>query len=57
MFAKRVCKDFEMKNFGKYHDLCVQSNTLLLADVFDNFRIMCFEIDELDPANFFQFQE
>ena len=31
--AKRVCKDFEMKNLGEYHDLYVQSDTLLLADV------------------------
>ena len=30
----------------------VQSNTLLLADVFENFRNMCLEIYELDPAKF-----
>ena len=24
---KRVCKDFEIKNFGEYHDFHVQSNT------------------------------
>ena len=24
--SKRVCKDFEIKNLGEYHDLCVQSN-------------------------------
>ena len=35
--AKRVCKDFEIKNLREYHDLYVQSNTLLLADVFKNF--------------------
>ena len=32
--AKRVCKDFEIENLGEYHDLYVQSDTLLLADVF-----------------------
>ena len=32
MYAKRVYKDFEIKNIGEYHDLC----TLLLADVFEN---------------------
>ena len=50
--AKRVCKDFEIKNIGEYHDLYVQSDTLLLADVFENFRNMCLEIYELDPAKF-----
>ena len=34
MYAKRVWKDFEIKELGKYHDLYVQSDTLLLADVF-----------------------
>ena len=38
--TKRVCKDFEMKNLGEYNDLYVQGNTLLLADVFENFRKM-----------------
>ena len=30
----------------------VQSDTLLLADVFENFRNMCLEICKLDPAKF-----
>ena len=42
--AKIVCKDFEIKNLGEYHDLYVQGDTLLLADVFENFQNMCFEI-------------
>ena len=50
--AKRVCKNFEIKNLGGYHDLHLQSNTLLLADVFENCRNMCLEIYELDPAKF-----
>ena len=36
--AKRVCKDFEINKLDKYHDLYIQSATLWLADVFDNFR-------------------
>ena len=38
--AKLVCKDFEIKHFVECHDLYVQSDTLLLADVFENFRNM-----------------
>ena len=48
--AKSVCKDFEIKNLGQYYDLFVQSNTLLLADVFVYFRNMCIKIHELDVA-------
>ena len=32
--------------------MCVQSDTLLLADVFENFRTKCIEIYELDSAHF-----
>ena len=42
----------KLKNLGDYHDLYVQSDTLLLADVFENFRNKCIEIYELDPAHF-----
>ena len=33
MHAKRVCKDFEIKNVGEYQDLCLNSDTLLLAEL------------------------
>ena len=52
MHAKRVCKDFEMKNLGEYHDLYLKSDTLLLADGFENFRDLCLGIHELDPVKF-----
>ena len=41
-----------MRNHGKYHDLNVQSDTLLLADVFENFRNMSLDIYGLDPVYF-----
>ena len=47
--TKRVCKNFQLKNLGEYHELYVQSHALLLADVFENFRNMCLEIYELHP--------
>ena len=50
--AKRFCKDFELKQIGEYHDLYVQSNTLLLVDVFANFQNMCLQMYEPDPARF-----
>ena len=50
--AKKVCKDFEINNLAEYHDLYVQSDTLLLVDVFETLRNMCLEIYELDLAKF-----
>ena len=50
---KRVCKDFEIKHLVEYHDLYVQSNTLLLADVFENFQNICIKIYDLDPVKCF----
>ena len=41
-----------INSLGKYHGLYVQSNTLLLAEVFANFHKMFLEIFELDPAFF-----
>ena len=38
-------KDFEIKNAGEYHDKYVQSDTLLLADVFEIFRNICHFLD------------
>ena len=45
-------KRFKLENLGDYHDLYVQSDTLLLADVFSNFRDMCIKGYELDPVHF-----
>ena len=53
--AKRVFKNLS-NNLGDYHDLHVQSDTLLLADVFENFRNMCIRVYELDCAHFLSAQ-
>ena len=50
--GNNVFKIFKLKNLGEYHDLYVQSDTLLLADVFENFGNKCLEVYELDPAHF-----
>ena len=52
MRAKRVCNGFEIKNLGKYHDLYLKSDTLLLVDIFENLRKMCLKIYHLDPITF-----
>ena len=52
MHANKVLKEFKIKHLGEYHDFYVQSDTLLLADVFENFRNMCIKVYELDPAHF-----
>ena len=45
---KGYCTDM-----GDYHDLHVQTDTLLLADVFEKFREKCIEIYGLDPSYFY----
>ena len=52
MHAKRVYKDFEIKNLGEYNDLYLKNDTLLLVDVFEKFRKMCLKIYHLYPAKF-----
>ena len=50
--GNNVFKSFKLENLGNYHDLYVKSDTLLLADVFENCRNMCIKVYELDPAHF-----
>ena len=38
LHVQKVWDVFEIKNLGEYHDLYIQSDTLLLADVFEKFR-------------------
>ena len=49
-YVKNVCNTLKITNLGQHHDLYVQSDTALLADVFENFRDKCLDIEKLDPA-------
>ena len=49
--AQKVFEEF-CTDIDEYHDLYVQSDTLLLADVLENFRNMCLEIYDVDPIYF-----
>ena len=55
--AQKVSDTFKRKTLGEYNDLYVQSDTLLLADVYKNFRDTCIERYELDPAHFYLLQD
>ena len=50
--AQKLFKEYS-KNMGDYHDLYVQADALLLADVFEHVRNMCLEIYGLDPSYFY----
>ena len=50
--AQRIWPTFNIKNLGEYHDLYVQSDTVQLADIFEQFRTLCLKEYELDPAYF-----
>ena len=51
--AQKVWKTFKMKYFKDYHELYSKGDVLLLADVFENFRNICLENYELDPAHYY----
>ena len=52
MLAKRASKDFKIRNLGEYTYLYVESDALLLVDVFKNLLNMRLEIYGLHLAHF-----
>ena len=51
--AKQVWETFGCQNLGDYHDLYVDTDLVLLAEVFENFRKVCQEKYGLDPAHYY----
>ena len=51
-YGNNVFKRIKLKNLGEYHDLYIKSDTLFLADVFENLRNTCLEVNELDFVHF-----
>ena len=50
--AKNVWNKFNCANIGDYHDLYLETDVLLLADVWESFSKTCFEQYKLDPAHY-----
>ena len=48
--AQKVWKTFKMRTMKDYHNLYLDSDVILLADVFKNFRDVCSQHNKLDPA-------
>ena len=51
--AQKVWEEFEIKSMEGYLELYNETDVLLLADVFENFRDICLENYKLDPAHYF----
>ena len=51
--AQKVWESFGINTMGECHDLCLKSDILLLADVFENFRKTCMQYYKLDPCHYF----
>ena len=51
--AVKVWSTFECKTLKDYHDLYLKSDVMLLADVFEKFRLTCLKHYKLDPAHYY----
>nr|XP_034322790.1 uncharacterized protein LOC117688689 [Crassostrea gigas] len=53
LHAQWVWDVFNIQNLGQYHDLYMETDVHLLADVFKNFRNLCLNMYGLDAAHFY----
>jgi hypothetical protein len=51
--AQTVFHEFCHENMGDYHDLYLQTDVLLLCDVFESYRDMSLKQYKLDPCHFY----
>ena len=51
--AQQVWKEFGIHNLGDYYDLCLRTDVVLLANVFEAFRDTCLRHYSLHPAHFY----
>ena len=51
-FVKNLWKTFKLRNLGELHNLYMETDTLLLADVFENYREVIMKNYDLDPIHF-----
>ena len=52
-YVKMIWKEFDMKTFGDYHDLYLNTDVLLLSDIFNEFREICLTNYKLDPCRYY----
>ena len=51
--AQTIWKTFKCTTMRDYHDLYLNTDVLLLADVFEEFRVMCLSSYQLDPVHYY----
>ena len=51
--AINLCKMFKMKNLSEYHNVYLETDFLLLTDVFEKFIKTCLDYYNLDPCHYF----
>ena len=49
-YAQMIWANFKISDLGEYHDLYLKTDVMLLADIFEEFRMICYDNYQLDPA-------